>query len=92
MPVAAFLPPTEDDLALAQEINDALPPHSRVQPYRVDCGDGSIKYGMIFEYWSARNPVERQWGFYPAAATVKEVEEWIASLNQQQAESWEIAH
>jgi hypothetical protein len=89
--VSAFLMPSFEELALAQQVNDALPPHARVQPYRVDAGDDSIRYGMVFEYFSARKPVEREYPFFDADAVVKEVKEWIKQLEYQRKDAWEIA-
>jgi hypothetical protein len=75
-----LLPPDAEQVSLAKEVNAKLGGDRKVTFYRALKPEGTVDYGMVFQYGSARKSVVSEVPQFDVDEIVRDVERWVRYL------------
>lgn len=76
-----ILPPDEQQREFAQEVQQGLPSEAKVSFFRIETQHNTKRYGVIYQYGSARHSSISDVPHYDSDEMVRAVTHWIASLH-----------
>ena len=76
-----MLPPDDQQREFAQEVQQRLPSEARISFYRTETEQAGKRYGVIFQYGSARHTELSSVPHYDSDQMVLDVMHWIAALH-----------
>lgn len=78
--VPQLLPPDQEQLSFAKEVNALLGGESKVSLYRMIKPEGGTEYGVVFQYGTARKNYVSPVAFFDVETMVCDVKAWVKRL------------
>ena len=87
-----MLPADDQQREFAAEVQQRLPSEARVSFYRTETEQGGKRYGVIYQYGSARHTELSSTPPYDSDGMVREIMQWIAApaWQHRSPNGWEL--